>query len=263
MTRAPRSPHLAFDRSSRSFDQSGHLNVRHNVLTAAGISPYYGRELPGWDKLGLAPDRVYQMLRPADEIRKASSTLAGKPILIEHREVNADAHPHRSVVGAVGSDVAFDGAAVTASLTFWTRDAIDAIEHGGQRSLSCGYFFRPDMTPGRYQGQPFDGVMRSLAYNHVALVVEPRVNGAMVGDSALKRGFNMDDDDKTELLAILAKSNLADSDLLKIKKMLNIEADDDDDDDDAPAMDARLRTMADARKRRAEAFPHAHRLTRA
>ena len=265
MIRAPRAPHLAFDRSSRSYDQSGHLNVRHNVLTAAGVSSYYGKEIPGWDKLGLSPDRIYNVLRPADEIRKAAPSLAGKPVLIKHLEVSADAHPHRSVVGSVGSDIVFDGQVVNASLTFWTRDAIEAIEHGDQRSLSCGYYYRPELQAGTYQGTAYTLVMRDLAFNHVALVVEPRVAGAMVGDSAIRRRTAMDDDDLSELLKFLAP-RLEDADMAKVKAMLNIS------DDDGPAMDAALirkkqlaaqetlRIMADSRAAMTERFPNAFRL---
>ena len=266
MMRNPRGPHLAFDRSSRSYDQqSGHLMVKDNVLTSAGISPYYGREIPGYAKLGLDPNRIYKMLRPADELRRAAASLAGKPVLIEHLEISADSHPHRAVVGAIGSDVVFDGEVVRASLSFWTRDAIEAIEHGGQRSLSCGYWYEPQMVPGAYQGAAFDGIMKSLKFNHLALVVEPRVAGAMVGDSALKRRLNMDDDDLSELLKFLAP-RLEDADLKQVKTMLGV------DDDDQPAMDAaivrqrqraaeeRMQIMADSRAAMKERFPNAFRL---
>lgn len=100
------------------------------------------------------------MLRPADELRKAAASLKGKPVLIEHQEVTADAHPHRAVVGSIGSDVVFDGTAVRASLSFWTRDSIDAIEHGGQRSLSAGYYYEPEMTFRNVTGR---GVRRHYA----------------------------------------------------------------------------------------------------
>jgi uncharacterized protein len=51
------------------------------------------------------------------------------------------------------------------------------------------------MTPGTTpDGEVYDGVMTEIEFNHVALVTEPRVKGAMVGDSAisnLKETFKM------------------------------------------------------------------------
>ena len=40
--------------------------------------------------------------------------------------------------------------------------------------LSLAYFYAPDMTPGTWQGQPYDGVMRQIMGNHLALVEEGR-----------------------------------------------------------------------------------------
>ncbi|CAI3099267.1 hypothetical protein MWMV2_MWMV2_00004 [Acinetobacter oleivorans] len=36
--------------------------------------------------------------------------------------------------------------------------------------ISAGYAYTPDMTQGEWNGQPYDGVMRDIHSNHVALV---------------------------------------------------------------------------------------------
>ena len=52
------------------------------------------------------------------------------------------------------------------------------------KDLSAAYFFDADMTPGEYEGERYDGVMRNLRANHVALVEEGRAGpDVVVGDS--------------------------------------------------------------------------------
>ena len=78
-------------------------------------------------------------------------------MLSVHRPVTADDHPHKIVVG---------------------------IESDEQRELSAAYRYRADMTPGTYQGARYDGVMRDIRANHVALVATGRAGSdVVVGDS--------------------------------------------------------------------------------
>jgi hypothetical protein len=44
------------------------------VLSKAEVSGYLGREVPSWQTLGLDPDRLYQLLRPADELQKGAAS---------------------------------------------------------------------------------------------------------------------------------------------------------------------------------------------
>jgi len=185
--RAPRLAHdevLALDRSVRTFDKDGHLHVEMANVAKACVSPYGGQEIPGWDALGLDPYRTYQLYRDPKELEKATPSFAGKPILIKHTPLDANDHPFEKVIGAVGSDVRFNAPYIQAALTFWPGEAIDLIKSGKQRQLSAGYAYRPDMTPGNIEGESFDGVMRDIRFNHLALVVEGR-QGAdiVVGDS--------------------------------------------------------------------------------
>jgi hypothetical protein len=64
------------------------------------------------------------------------------------------------------------------------QDAIDGIESGKQRELSAGYHYKPDMTAGNFDGMRYDGVMRNIVFNHVALVEDGRAGpDVIVGDS--------------------------------------------------------------------------------
>jgi len=182
---------IAFDRASvRRIDQDGHLFVETTPISKANVCPYYGREIPDHDKLGLDPDRIYQLYRDPDELKKAAGSFAGKPLLNLHTPVGADDHPTDAVVGAIGDKIEFKPPYLMAPLRVWDGDAIDQIQSGAQKELSCGYRYRADMTPGEHDGQKYDGVMRDIVGNHVALVEEGRAGpDVVVGDQAMKRDW--------------------------------------------------------------------------
>jgi 8-oxo-dGTP pyrophosphatase MutT (NUDIX family) len=179
---------VAMDRSSvRRIDQDGHLFVEMTPISKANICPYYGREIPDWQRLGLDPDRKYQLLRDPEELERAAASFAGKPLLMIHTPVSADDHPKKITVGSVGTDVQFRHPYLLAPLSVWDGEAIRKIGNGEQKELSSSYRYRADMTPGNFEGRSYDGVMRDLAANHVALVREGRAGpDVVVGDEAMK-----------------------------------------------------------------------------
>ncbi|MGO4171566.1 DUF2213 domain-containing protein [Bosea sp. TAF32] len=174
---------LAFDRAStRTYDQDGHLHVARTPISKANVCPYYGREIPDWEGLGLNPERLYQLLRDPEELEKAAATFAGKPLLNVHRPVTADDHEHEAVAGSISNPV-WEAPYLKADLSIWDGPAIKAIEAETQKELSSAYRYRADMTPGTYEGVRYDGVMRDLSANHVALVKEGRAGpDVVVGD---------------------------------------------------------------------------------
>jgi hypothetical protein len=221
---------LAFDRSVRTIDSDGRLHVQVANISRACVNPYGGHEIPGAAALGLDPSRVYQMFRPPEELARAAPTFRNSPLLSEHVMATADDHRPDSVVGAVGTDVRFLAPYLQASLVVWASDAITAIEDGSQRELSAAYRYVPDMTPGIYQGERYDGRMTQIEGSHVALVAEGRAGAqVVVGDSKLEGGYSVDDDMKTELLEFLA-TVLSDEDMARVKDIVgdDMAADDDD-----------------------------------
>lgn len=178
---------LAFDfASARSIDEDGRLHVSSSNISKANVCGYRGAEIPDWVGLGLDADKVYNLLRHPDELKKAVPTFNRLPILSEHVQVSADDHQPDLVVGATGSHAAFDGEHMQNGLVVWKKSSIDRIQDKSQRELSSAYRYRADMTPGSYQGQAYDGVMRDIRGNHVALVRKGRAgNTVVVGDEAL------------------------------------------------------------------------------
>ncbi|MGX5803490.1 DUF2213 domain-containing protein [Bradyrhizobium sp. Arg314] len=166
---------LAMDRQTvRAFDQDGHLRVEMTPISKANVCPYYGREIPDFEALGLDPDRLYRLYRDADELAKAAATFIGKPLLLEHVQISADDHPRQLVVGAVGDGVEFIAPYLMAPLSIWDGAAIAFIKSGRQKELSSSYRYQADMTPGTLNGESYDGVMREISANHVAIVSEGR-----------------------------------------------------------------------------------------
>ncbi|WP_050596288.1 DUF2213 domain-containing protein [Mesorhizobium sp. WSM1293] len=179
---------LAMDRNSiRTFDQDGHLRVEMTPISKANVCPYYGREIPDFEALGLDPERVYRLYRDADELAKAAPTFVGKPLLLKHIPVSARDHPREAVVGALGDAVEFHAPYLMAPLSIWDGAAIALIESDRQKELSSSYRYRADMTPGTLAGESYDGVMRDISANHVALVEEGRAGpDVVVGDSKME-----------------------------------------------------------------------------
>jgi len=93
------------------------------------------------------------------------------------------------VIGATGSDAAFKAPYLTNSLVVWAKSAIDGIENDEKKEIASAYHYSADMTPGTYEGIRYDGVMRSIIGNHVAVVREGRAGtDVVVGDSSIEIG---------------------------------------------------------------------------
>lgn len=175
---------LAFGRSVRRIDADGHLHVERCVISAAVVSPYYGREIPGSEELGLEPDTIYWLYRDADALREAAASMNGKPIIEVHQPISADDHPKEITVGAV-NNVRFDDPDLIGELSIWDGDAIARIEDGSKRCVSSGYAYRVVPEEGEISGQKYTLKMVDIRFNHLALVENPRVQTAIIGDSAI------------------------------------------------------------------------------
>jgi hypothetical protein len=246
---------FALDRASvRSIDANGFLHVASSVVSRACVSPYYGSEVVGHEQLGLDPQQTYYLLRPADELAKAAPSLNGVPLLSEHQPQSSEAMNDRLTVGSV-SDAAFDSRTgeLKASLTVWKQNEIDQIQGGAKIGLSCGYAYRAVRESGRFEGQSFSLVMKDLKFNHLAIVPEPRVSGAIIGDARprfISQGNRIVMDENTDegpdLKAIAAyfKSKLAPEDHANLCTMLGCP-------DEFTPRPGETKQAADARRRRA------------
>lgn len=181
---------VVFDESVRSVDESGHLHIDRTVISKAQVDPYFGHEIPGYNAetkvhaLGLDPSRIYQLLRDPAELEKSADTARGKQILFKHIYVDSKKPEKELTVGAIGSDIEYKDGKLYADLTFWDEEAIGLIDSEKMEQLSYSYYFDPDMTPGVFEGAPYDGVMRNIHGNHLALVERGRIGrDAVISDS--------------------------------------------------------------------------------
>lgn len=176
---------LALDKSARMVDADGRLHVGKSHISKAQISPYYGKEIPGYEALGLVPDRVYRLLRDPVELERGAPTFARLPILSKHVPVTVktmadDEEQKKLVVGSIGSEITFTPPYLDADLCIWDAAAIAGIETDKVRELSCAYRYVPVMEPGEFEGQPYDGRMTEIQGNHLALVEVGRAGSDVV-----------------------------------------------------------------------------------
>ena len=169
----------------RSQDDNNFLTVKEQIITSEGVFPYLGKEIPNYEALGLDPNKIYKLYRPASEIKKGVRTFDNMPLLCDHTVVYYDEPPTDKFIGTLGNDVYFDDKdnKLKGTIAFWTKDAIDDL-NDGKKGLSAAYRYTPVMDNGTYNGTAYDGVMTNLSANHVAHVDNPRDSSAIVNDSA-------------------------------------------------------------------------------
>lgn len=156
--------------TARSYDKDGRLHVAVSNISKATVNPYYGGEIPNYRQLGLEPKKVYYLLRDPEELEKAAPTFNNLPLLNKHIPVSADEPQKEMIAGTTGSDTVFEDGYLKCSLAVWDAEAIAGIESGEQVELSSAYRYTADMTAGEFEGRHYDGVMRDIVGNHVALV---------------------------------------------------------------------------------------------
>ena len=167
----------------RHIDNNGHLIVDRTCITKAAINPYLGKEIPNWQALGLDSNKVYMLLRCPTELQRALPTFQGLQLLERHTPVSSEEPEKDSTVGSIGTVVEMDGDNVYSSLRVYDQNAIDLIESEKLNQLSAGYAYTADMTGGEWNGEHYDGVMRNIHGNHVALVERGRIGeDAIIAD---------------------------------------------------------------------------------
>lgn len=212
---------MAQDKSARSYDKDGRMHVLKTNISKATVNPYYGYEIPNYEKLGLEPKRIYNLLRHPDELAKAVDTFKNLPLLDEHIPVNAKEPEKEHIVGSTGSDVEFKDGFLQCSLSIWDEQAIAGIESGEQKELSSAYYYDVDMTKGEYQGERYDGIMRNIIGNHVALVDAGRAGRDVV--VADKDPFkNSKGKEKMSKAKLLLKKLLAQDEDVTAEKLLDV-----------------------------------------
>ena len=186
---------LALDKSTRRIDENGYLHVSVSNISKAMVCPYLGSEIIDIAKesgVVVDPKRIYFLLRDPEELKKSAPFFNGLPLTDDHEPLSAEglaSDPDKKaiVVGSTGNEAQFVAPYLQNSLVVWDAAAIQRIDTREQVELSCAYRWRLDLTPGTYEGVAYDGVMRELRGNHVALVDEGRAGpDVLVADAKPK-----------------------------------------------------------------------------
>lgn len=168
---------------AKQVDYNDFWYIKDNPITKAGVFPYLGKQIDP----SLEPDKIYMVLRPADEIEKAKDTFKLLPLVDEHTMLGPDFTPaeQKGIHGVLGSDIKAKDGTLYSDVKIYSEYLKDEIKNG-KKELSCGYFCKYDLTPGVYNGVHYDAVQRDLRGNHIALVD----NGRMGHDVRVMDSFN-------------------------------------------------------------------------
>lgn len=205
---------IAMDRSMRRYDGNGHLIIEKIVISKAAVNGYRGYEIPHHERLGLDPQKIYRLLRDPDELKKGAATFNGIQLMIKHIPVSADEPSKLLCVGAIGTDVEMGEEDLTSSMRVWDQEAINLIELKKLQELSSGYAYTADMTPGTWNGEHYDGVMRNIHGNHVALVDRGRIGrDAIIADhlpdDLREKSMKLKQGSMPKIMAVLQKIKIA------------------------------------------------------
>lgn len=214
--------------SARQTDLNGFVTIKGNPISKAGIFEYSGAQI---GKTGSDADRVFNVYRPAEELADPECLASFQllPFINDHVMLGSEddgmTPPERKgVEGYIGEDVYFDPPYLRGTLRIVSESLKNAIG-SGKVELSPGYRCVYEMTPGIFDGKPYDAVQRKIRGNHLALVDEGRTGPDVavldtmtftVDSATLKEAFmadekktveakatDFDDTEKAELRALL------------------------------------------------------------
>lgn len=156
----------------KQIDHNQFWLIKDNPITKAGVFPYLGKQI----NPSLEPDKIYQVYRPQEEIKKAADTFKLVPLVDNHTMLGPNFTPaeQKGVHGVLGENIKEKNGTLYADLKIFSEQLKKEIEEG-KKELSLGYFCEYDLTPGQYNGMHYDAVQRQLQGNHIALVNKGRM----------------------------------------------------------------------------------------
>lgn len=158
----------------------GYLICTDAILARTGKQTYYKSELYG-DSCD-NPAKIIELDRPESEVfdDKTLYSFENKPLTVEHpnEDVNVENYDTFSVgfVRDVKKSIIDGKPVMTATLVVTNKDAINDIESGKYKELSCGYDCDIDESDGEFRQVNIRG-------NHVALCEHGRAGNARIIDS--------------------------------------------------------------------------------
>ena len=161
------------EKSKRTVDWNGFMEVKGNPISKIGVYPYLGSEIQGAPD----PDKIYQVYRPAEELSNAATidSFKNKPLLDDHEIIGIHGMPaeRKGIQGTIGEKVYFDSPYLRGNIVVHSSAAQTLIKNG-KTELSPCYGCDWIEESGVFEGKEYQYVQRNLRANHLALVEEGR-----------------------------------------------------------------------------------------
>jgi hypothetical protein len=148
------------------------------------VFQYSGAQIDRDGKLGLDPEKIYNVYRPAEELSdpeciesfKLLPWIDGHTMLGKEKDGLTPAEK-RMVSGVLGQDVYFDkdDDTLKGNIKVWSENLDEEIENGNKRELSLGYRCKWSPEAGNAFGEAYQITQRNIRGNHVASVAEGRM----------------------------------------------------------------------------------------
>lgn len=161
---------------TKEIDHNDYWYIKDNPLSKVGVFPYLGKQISA----DLEPDKIYQVLRPEEELNSQETLDSFKlvPIVDDHTMLGTKPGmmpaEEKGVHGVIGDDVYYKDGIIYGDLKIFSESLKEEIENG-KKELSMGYFCDYELSDGEFNGEPYQAIQRNLRINHVALVDEGRM----------------------------------------------------------------------------------------
>ena len=154
----------------KEIDANGFWSIKNNPISKVGVFPYLGKQIDS----SLEPDKVYMVLRPADELFSSEALASFNenpvPLVDDHTMLGDEFTPaEQKGIDGVVQNIRQDGDKLIGDLSIYSTELKKKIANG-KKDLSMGYFCEYDLTGGEYNGEHYDAIQRNIRSNHIALV---------------------------------------------------------------------------------------------
>ena len=169
--------------TDRKYDINGWYEVKENPLSKVGVFPYTGAMIDPNGELGLDPKKVYNVMRPKEELADPETIESFKlvPWIDEHimlgeKKNGLTPAEEKGISGVIGENVFFDDKdqMLKGNVKVFAEGLKDDIEKG-KKELSLGYRCKYEKESGIFNGQGYDFVQKCIRGNHMASVDEGRM----------------------------------------------------------------------------------------
>lgn len=153
-------------------DNNGWHTYTDNPISTEGVFPYLGSTV---GDPALQPDEVVMVYRPGEELAAAADSFKLVPWIAGHTQLGegeADASAV-GVGGVIGENVYYRDGVLYGNLKVFGSSVADPVA-AGIKELSLGYRAEFERSPGSWNGQAYQYIMRNIQGNHLASVPEGR-----------------------------------------------------------------------------------------